>query len=163
MAIDPTLDVVNQQLQGGADWEVGGKLNLDTVAGGNLQVDDKPVPLKATFSPAAGAANVCLVTLQLGDGNGNMAFPAIVDIYLSDAAAGGALTATTASGAVAAGASGTDLDAMVAKKALRVLTDATGKYILSITDSAKTLFVPCVMLPCGRHVAGTALVVGNYG
>jgi hypothetical protein len=85
-------------------------------------------------------------------------------VYLSDSAAGDGLTGTTASGAVGAGASGTDLSAKVSKKAIDVLTDATGKYILSITDTGKTLFVPCAICPgTGNVQVGAALTAGNYG
>jgi hypothetical protein len=162
MAIDPNVDILNQKLQGGADWEVGGVLNIDNAAGGSLQFDGVHTPTKATITPAAGSANQCNVTIQLADGAGNIG-PAVLDVYLSDAAAGGALTATSASGTVAAGATGTDLVAMTAKKAIRVLTNATGSYTLQINDTAKTLFVVCIMLPNGRHIAAPALVVGNYG
>jgi hypothetical protein len=46
-----------------------------------------------------------------------------------------------------------------------VLTASTGKYILSITDSAKTAFVPCCKVPGihGGAVVGAALTTGNYG
>mgnify|MGYP000092975936 CR=1 FL=1 len=120
---------------------------------------------RVTFSPAAGSSNVCLVTIQVQDGQGNnLPGPFEMCVYLSDAATGNGLTATTASGAVAAGASGTDLSAKVSKKALDVLTDNTGKYILSITDTGKTGFYPCAICPgTGNVQIGTQLVTGNYG
>jgi hypothetical protein len=100
-----------------------------------------------SISAAAGSANVSLVTFQAKDANGNnVTSPVNLDVLLSDATTGAGLTATTASGAVAAGASGIDLVTLVTKKALRVQTDATGKYILSITDTSKTLFYPCAYL-----------------
>jgi hypothetical protein len=127
--------------------------------------DEKTVGLKVTITPAAGSANVCLVTFQVQDGQGNnvaQAFELLV--YLSDDPAGNGLTATTASGTVGAGANGTDLSAKVSKKAIDVLTDTTGKYILSITDNAKTGFYPCCTTPgTGVVQAGAQLVTGNYG
>lgn len=118
-----------------------------------------------TFTPAAGSTNVSLVTLQVVDNeDAPVAGVRHMDVYLSDAATGAGLTATTASGAVAAGASGVDLVVLVAKKATRVQTDATGKYILSITDSAKTLFYPCAVLgEASGAIVGAKLVTGNYG
>lgn len=124
-----------------------------------------PIPQQVSITPAAGSANVCLVTFQAKDAQGNnLAAVTALDIWLSDAATGIGLTATSASGAVAAGASGTDLGALTAKKALRVLTSATGAYILSITDTAKTGFYPCCALPgTGKAVVGAQLITANYG
>jgi hypothetical protein len=123
------------------------------------------VPEKASISAAAGSANVCLVTFQVKDGGGNnVASPTELDVWLSDAATGIGLTGTTASGTVAAGASGTDLGDLTVKKSKRVLTDATGKYILSITDTGKTGFYPCCAIPgTGKAQVGAQLVTGNYG
>ncbi len=131
---------------------------LQKLAGVNL-------PAKVTFSPAAGGSNVCEVTITVKDGAGNaIARPHHLDIILSDAATGAGLTATTASGAVAAkAASGTDLATLVSKKALRVQTLATGVYILSITDSAKTGFYVAAVLGDLPIQVSSQLVTGNYG
>jgi hypothetical protein len=126
---------------------------------------EKAFAQKVTFSPATGSTNQTLVTVQVKDAAGNnLAGPFELLIYLSDSAAGSGLTATTASGAVAAGASGTDLQTKVTKKALDVLTDATGKYVLAITDSAKTGFYLVTMCPgTGAVQVSAQLVAGNYG
>lgn len=121
-------------------------------------------PCTATIAAAASTANVCLVTVTVKDSNGNtIAFPTNFDIWLSDAATGAGLTVTTASGAVAAGASGIDLATLVSKKALKVQSTAAGVYILSITDTAKTTFYVCVQLADGVPVIGTQLTAANYG
>jgi hypothetical protein len=141
-------------------------LNLNS---GNVILDGSspPVPARVSISAAAGGSNISLVTFQVQDNAGNNlggVFPLV--LWLSDTAGnGGGLTATTASGTVGAGASGTDLSALTAKKALLSLTDATGKYILSITDTVKTGFVPCATIPglAGRSAIGTALTSANYG
>lgn len=118
----------------------------------------------ATLTPAQGSANVCLVTIQVKKPDGsNVTVPVDLIVTLSDAATGAGLTATTASGAVAAGASGTDLSALVAKKALLVKTDATGKYILSITDTVKTGFYVVAAIPGKNPNVSAQLVTGNYG
>ncbi len=124
-----------------------------------------PYPQSASISAAPGVANVSLVTFQLKDGAGNnLANVTEMDVWLSDAATGIGLTATTASGAVAAGASGTDLGDLTVKKAKLVATDATGKYILSITDTGKTGFYPCCTVPgTDKATVGAQLVTGNYG
>ena len=76
---------------------------------------------------------------------------------------GAGLTATTASGTVQAGASGTDLGTLTAKKALACRTTAAGLYILAITDTAKTGFYPVVTIPGRKLIVGAQLVTGNYG
>jgi hypothetical protein len=122
------------------------------------------VPQGATITPAAGSANVSLVSFQVVDAAGNPINRVVpIDVWLSDAATGIGLTSTAASGAVAAGASGTDFGVLATKKALRSLTDATGLYVLSITDTGKSAFVPCCSLPLGKIAVGSALVAGNYG
>jgi hypothetical protein len=140
-----------------------GNLHLN---GGNLwDPAEKAVAQSVTFTPAAGAANVTLVTIQVKDGAGNnLARPFEMLVYLTDASDGNGLTAVTASGAVAAGASGTDLQAKVSKKALDVLTDNTGKYVLSITDTAKTGFFIAATCPgTGTVQVSSQLVTANYG
>lgn len=113
-----------------------------TASAAELNAAADGAPASCTFVIATGgSANICLVTIQVVDADGAaIAGVAQLDVWLSDASTGIGLTATTASGAVGAGASGTDLGVLTTKKATRVLTDATGKYILSITDSAKTHF-----------------------
>lgn len=121
-------------------------------------------PASVALTIAQGASsNICLVTMQLNNAAGApVAGVFEVDTVLSDASTGIGLTATTASGAVAAGASGTDIGVLTTKKATRSLTDATGKYILSITDTAKTgFFVGCGVAGLPLAVS-RALVAGDY-
>lgn len=127
-------------------------------------VNDVGTPLTVEMAAAAGAANVTEVTVTVKDAAGNtVADVHNLDLWLSDAASGEELTGTTASGAVAAkAASGTDLVAYVAKKALRIQTLATGVYILSITDTAKTAFKVAASIN-GKTTVGLTLATGNYG
>lgn len=131
---------------------------------GSTPVPEAGVPVSATFAYAAGTSNVTEITVTVKDAAGNtVAAVHNLDLWLSDDADGQGLTATTASGAVAAkAASGTDLSTLVAKKALRVQTLKTGVYVLSITDTAKTAFKPAASV-AGRTVVGAALAAGNYG
>lgn len=169
----------NQSQQGGNDWVVGGNLNIDKTspAVGKLYINAVEVTATAaelntttgksgptpTITPAASTANICLVTVQLVDANAaNIAVVKPITIWLSDAATGIGLTGTTASGAVAAGASGTDLGVLTTKKAIKSITDATGKYILSITDTAKTGFYIAVESN-DKVTVSAQLVTGNYG
>lgn len=123
------------------------------------------VPASATLTPAAGGANICLVTIQLKDAAGtNLATSRNIDVWLSDAATGIGLTGTTASGAVAAGASGTDMFTYTSKKHLKVQTTAAGLYILSITDTAKSgFYVSAQLQGAGNNQVSSQLITGNYG
>jgi predicted RecA/RadA family phage recombinase len=147
----------------------GWSITATTTNGDTIYVIHEPIPNSAapdvvTLSPAASTANICLVTIQVKDSAGNnITAPTVIDITLSDAATGVGLTATTASGAVAAGASGTDLGTLTSKKALRSMTDATGKYILSITDTAKTGFYVTATVGGRKTTVSAQLVTGNYG
>lgn len=119
-----------------------------------------------TFAIAAGGTNISEVTITVKDADGaTVAAVHHLDVWLSDAASGQGLTGTTASGAVAAkAASGTDLIVLVAKKATRVQTLATGVYVLSITDSAKTGFYVAATIPLlGKAAVSAQLVTGDYG
>ena len=148
---------------GGGKWSTG-TAGTYTATAAEINAVAHGQPAQVTFSPAAGGANVCLVSITIKDGAGNaLASPVILDVLLSDASTGSGLTGTTASGAVAAGGSGTDLLSMVSKKALRVQTTAAGLYILSITDTAKTGFYVVANIPGLLPAVSAQLVTGNYG
>lgn len=124
------------------------------------------VAVNVTFAAAAGGANVAEVTLTVKDQTGaTLAGIHNLDVWLSDAATGAGLTATTASGTVTAKTSeGTVLGTYTAKKALRVQTKAAGTFVLEITDTAKTGFYVCATVPgSGLTVVSAQLVTGNYG
>lgn len=168
-----TRNALRSALGLNAAKEVIEDLNVvDSLAGGALtavvgEINNKcdGQPALCTISAAAGSSNVSEITFTVKDGNGvAITGPTHLIISLSDAATGYGLTATTASGTVAAKASsGTDLSTLVSKKALLVQTKADGTYILSITDTAKTGFYPVAMIPGQKAIVGTQLVSGNYG
>jgi len=149
------VDATLLKLAGAAVTATAGEVNLN---------DD--LPASFSFTPAAGAANISLVTIQATDAAGAaMARACIFLCYLCDAATGIGLTGTTASGAVTASSgNGTDFGAITAKKAFIAQTKADGTFILSITDTAKTAFYVCaVPLHGGAPSVSAALTVGNYG
>jgi len=128
----------------------------------------KNIPFNLAISAAAGTptSNISNVSFQMQDRTGAaLAGVWEFDLYLSDAATGVGLTATTASGGIAAAASsGTILGVLTTSKALRVATNAAGLFTLAITDTAKTGFYPCAFPVPGFPVqVGTQLVTGNYG
>ena len=115
---------------------------------------------------AAGAANVCEITLTVADPDGNaIAGTHVVDVWLSDAATGLGLTATSASGTVGVKATtGTEIAAPVAKKSLRVATKSDGTAVISITDTAKTGFYLAASVPGINDTMVTRqLVTSDYG
>lgn len=123
-------------------------------------------PQRIGYSIAAGAANVCEVTLTVQDGHGDdLEYPFPLNLWLSDDSAGTGLTATSASGTVQAkSGEGADFGALTAKKALVVQTKADGTYTLEITDTAKTGFYVAAQLPfSGLPVVSRQLVTGDYG
>jgi len=131
-----------------------------------LKLNAKEAPASFTFTPAAGAANVCDVTIQAVDADGaDLAGVYMLDVFLSDAATGLGLTATSASGTVTAkSASGAVVGTYTAKKALRVQTLADGSFVLEITDTAKTEFYVAATLPTvGLPVVSAVLATADYG
>lgn len=136
-----------------------------TATAAELNLTDA-APATVTFSPAAGGANVCEVTITVKDAAGaTLAGGRNLNIWLSDAATGLGLTSTTASGTVTAkAASGTVLTALTAKKHIAAQTLASGVFVLEITDTAKTGFYVCVENPLtGAPIVSSQLVTGNYG
>jgi predicted RecA/RadA family phage recombinase len=123
-------------------------------------------PASFSFVAAAGGANVSEVTVTPRDAAG-AALTGVrnFDVWLSDAATGAGLTATTASGTVTAKSSeGVVLNTFTAKKHLGVQTKAAGTFVLEITDSAKTGFYVCVKNPATGLVSVSAqLITANYG
>lgn len=122
-----------------------------------------------TFAPAAGGANVCEVTIQVVDADGN-AVQEVTNflLWLSDAATGVGLTSTSASGTVTAkSASGTDLGVLTAKKALVAQSLANGSFVLEITDTSKTAFYVAAQVPlgpaAGRVQVHDVLATADYG
>lgn len=121
-------------------------------------------PFSVTMTVATDGSNKTKVTCQLVDIEGTSVSKVMnFDLWLSDATTGAGLTATTASGAVAAGASGADIATLTSKKALRVQSNASGVYILSITDTAKTAFKVCAQMPDGEVIVGATLATASYG
>jgi hypothetical protein len=128
---------------------------------GEVLISQQRPAVRASATAVGGAAGQSLVSVVVKTIDGTS--PVFnCQLYLSDAATGAGLTAVTASGAVAAGASGTVIGAdVVAKKAFNIQTTATGLFILAITDTLKTPFVVCVVIE-GRTYPLITLATGNY-
>lgn len=133
----------------------------------NVSTGATPVPMVdvagTTITPAAGAANVCNVTIQFKDGGGtSIARVVPYTVYLSDSAAGAGVTATTASGTVTH-TTGTDIVALTAKKVIKAISNSSGQAVLAITDTVKTGFYVAVSTEGFGLKVGAQLVTGNYG
>jgi len=121
------------------------------------------------FGGAAGGANVAEITIRALDAAGTAyrTEPFLMHVWLSDNAEGIGLTGTTASGTVQAksGGSYSDLQAITAKKHLLVQTDTDGKYILEITDTAKTGFYvgACLLGSMAEPDASAQLASASFG
>lgn len=141
-----------------------GKARIDRPAFGQPG-NVNEVPSDVSFSIAAGGANVSEITIQMQNGQGqNVAAPAPFLVWLSDADTGVGLTGTSASGTVTAkSASGQDMGALTAKKALMAQPLADGSFILQITDTAKTAFYVAVQLPSGGRRVSRVLATADYG
>lgn len=137
----------------------------DITASANIVQGSDKLPASASLAIAAGSTNIAIVTITVKDGTGAaVTRPIALDIWLSDAATGLGITATTASGAVAAGAAGTDLVDLTSKKVKRVITNASGVYNLSITDTAKTGFYVAACVPSVSKIfVSTQLQTASYG
>jgi hypothetical protein len=144
--------------------DTAGKLAEQIAAGNIPQFGGKGIPTGVTITNAAGGTQYyCDVTFQIVDLAANAVAGLFeIDVWLSDAATGAGLTATTASGGITAETSdGTILGVMTAAKALTVQTNASGIFVLRIVDSAKTAFYPCACLSV-QSVVGAQLTTASY-
>jgi hypothetical protein len=126
---------------------------------GKIQAD------QVAFAIAPGAANHSVVTITIGDNNGNAIpnQPFDVDVILSDAATGVGVTATAPSTSLTV-TTGTQLNSYVANKALYVQSNGSAVIVINIFDTGKTgyfVMVQGVSLPFAY--VSRQLVTGDYG
>ena len=121
------------------------------------------VPASIAITHAAGAANVVDVTFTVTDGNGAaIAKPAFIDVWLSDAATGLAITSHPADSITAS--TGSVWHVETAAIALKLQTSASGVATIVVTDTHKTAFYVCAALGIDpRPNAIHLLATGNYG
>lgn len=105
-----------------------------------------------TVTAVAGASNVSTVTVTVKDGDGNtVAAVHHLDLVTTSDAAGTTISATSYSGSLVAG-TGAILITHTAKHAFRIATAATGIFVGSLTDTAKTADYIAVKKPLGAGV-----------
>lgn len=114
-----------------------------------------------SVSVAAGAANVCTVTVQAKGPNGaNTTGVRWLMLITTSDAAGTTISGTAYSGTLAA-VTGTIPITFTAKHAFLICTDATGLFVGSLTDTAKTADFIAVAIPMsGGAIVSTAMAFG---
>jgi hypothetical protein len=136
----------------------GRKLALAKV--GNLSangIDITQPCVDATITVAAENANARAITIQLKDANGDdIAYSAVVDLYVFADAAGAAFASTGGSTGIAIGTDGALLT-VVAKKYFVATSEADGDIDLTWTDTGTEAAFLAVRLPTGRVVVSSAL------
>ncbi len=148
------------------------KFLLDTGTGATATITKistgaTPVPLvdpgSCTIAGAAGASNVCTVTIQLKDGAGtNIARQVPFKVYSSSAADGLTLQSAASTGySVASGglslANGTAVTTQISG-----ISSATGGCVLSLTDTAKLTSYLVLVVEGGIKISAQ-LSAGSYG
>jgi hypothetical protein len=133
----------------------------------NLKYGATPVaqvdPASCTISGAAGAANVCTVTIQLKDGSGtNMARVIPFTVYASSASDGLTLASAASTGfSVASGGMSLNNGEAITTS-IRCMSSATGGCVLSLTDTGKQTSYLVLVLNNGVKISAQ-LSAGSYG
>jgi hypothetical protein len=103
------------------------------------------VPAAIVITHAAGAANIVNITFTVNDAAGvAIAKPAFIDVWLSDAATGLAITSHVADTITAS--VGSVWHVNTAAASLKVQTSAAGVATLVVTDTHKTAWYTCAAL-----------------
>jgi len=119
------------------------------------------IPAVTVITHAGGAANIVNVTFTVNDAAGApVAKPTFLDIWLSDAATGLAITAHPADSITAT--AGSIWHVNTAACAVRVQTTASGVATLAITDTHKTAFYVCAALGFDGYADIHLLAGGDY-
>lgn len=140
-----------------------------------LQIDDKDLAKEVaalqgaaqetvTVAIAAGAANVCTISIQVVDGFGTAkAGVKQLRLYMTSSATGLTVSAVAYSGSIVA-TTGAILATITAKFVFDIITNASGVWVGSLTDTAKTAGEKvAVVRPDGEIKLSAATVTGSYG
>jgi hypothetical protein len=163
--IDIHSRLIGLDAQGNIVLLTSGLVAEDAKRVGPPHITGKGIPTTFAISNGVGASsNISNVTFQMADCTGaSVAGIFNFDLWLSDAATGIGLTATTASGGVAAATGGgTVIGVGTTSKMVRAQTNASGAFVLAITDTAKTAFYPCASFANLVAVVGAQLATASY-
>ncbi len=129
---------------------------------GGIGLEQDLVP---TIAFAAGAANVCTVTITWKDRAGNTVKGVRqFDVFLSDSSAGAGLAATGASAELVA-TTGSSIATVTSHKRWTVQSASTGIFVGSLTDTVKSPYYIAVIDPQAGLpvVSASATVTGSFG
>ena len=146
-------NTLNYMKQGGADWKVGGRIDLNGA------------PRLATITVGAEGGNVINVAIQLNDGwAAALAVRGSVMAYLSDNANGDDLTGIAPDGGWAIGTDGVliplasdDGSAIVPNKTAQLVSESDGDIDINITESSTGTWYLILVMPDGRLQASGAI------
>lgn len=115
--------------------------------------------LDASFTIGTEATNVINVAVQLKSDKSQASLAARrnVRVYLSGASTGATVVGTAPTGGAAIGTNGAVIAAITAGKVLDIVTDASGRFDLNITDTGTPTFYMVVVMPNGRLVVSSAI------
>lgn len=114
--------------------------------------------LDAAFTIGAEAANAINVAVQIKSDKGQAAIASrrFLQVYLATSNTGATLAAAP-DGGMAIGTNGVVLGALIANRMVSVLTDASGRFDLTLTESTAKSFYMVVVMPSGRLVVSGAI------
>jgi hypothetical protein len=142
-----------------ASLSVGGTAVTSTAA--ELNAIDG-VPATITITHSAGAANIVNVTFTVKDANGTaLDLPTLIDVWLSDAATG--LAVTTHAADTITASTGSIFHTYTTGISFRLQTSATGVATLVVTDTHKTAYYACAALGIDARPTIHLLATGDYG
>lgn len=142
-------------------------MTATTVNAVNLKYGATPVaqvdPASCTITAAAGASNVCTLTIQLKDGSGtNMGRIIPFKVYASSASNGLTLASAASTGfSVASGGLSLNNGAAITTQ-ISCMSSATGGCVLSLTDTGKQTSYIVLVLANGCKISAQ-LSSGDYG
>ncbi len=115
--------------------------------------------LDAAITVGVEATNVINVAVQLKSDKSQAALAARrhVRAYLSGVASGASIVGTAPNGGVAIGTNGAILNQPVSGKIFELITDASGRFDLNLTESGTPTFYLVVVMPNGRLVISGAI------
>ena len=128
-----------------------------TFVGAINEIFDKHLVGSATFTIGTEETDVITVTVQLKDSAGsNLAFAAGVVAYLSDNSDGSTLISVAHSGGWAITTAGLKID-IQANKAANFITNSTGAFTFTVTESGSKTAYLAVVLPSGKLSVSSAI------
>jgi hypothetical protein len=128
---------------------------------------DGPALVAITAPPGVRGSHQALVTIQVRDGAGNdLNRPFALLVYLSDDSNGVGLTAHPPTDEIHTHRpdGGADLHTRCARRSLEVLTNGSGRYVLSVNDREHRPYYVCAVCPgTGEVQVSAALTPESYG